>query len=262
MPDRLYRYQTVSAVTLANLKSRTLWFGAPVAFNDPFDCALQVSSPKLDKVEVLRLIELYRSQGVTFAAEFETEHLPDGQPTEALVATVVKAAREAFNEQIGFNLHNRGVACFSATNTELLMWAHYADGHRGFCLEFATLEDPFKSAREVYYRQEAPEISPVAMIEGKTGADELVNAMMVTKFESWRYEQEWRVLHKNANVAYTYDWRALTGVYLGAAMPKEHQDVVAQLMVGAPTQLYQMERSEEGFKVTPMAVTYTPFPYA
>jgi hypothetical protein len=29
-----------------------------------------------------------------------------------------------------------GVACFSALPDDLLMWAHYADKHRGVCLKF------------------------------------------------------------------------------------------------------------------------------
>ena len=30
----------------------------------------------------------------------------------------------------------RGVLSFSKTSTDALLWAHYADGHRGLCLGF------------------------------------------------------------------------------------------------------------------------------
>jgi hypothetical protein len=50
----------------------------------------------------------------------------------------------------------RGVACFSAAADNLLLWAHYADGHRGFCLEFDTSDPVFEKIQRVGYTQEWP----------------------------------------------------------------------------------------------------------
>lgn len=41
------------------------------------------------------------------------------------------------------NISKKGVCCFSEKWDDLLMWAYYADGHKGFCLEFDTNYEPF-----------------------------------------------------------------------------------------------------------------------
>ena len=35
----------------------------------------------------------------------------------------------------------KGIACFLSNCDNLLMWAHYADSHKGVCLKFNILED-------------------------------------------------------------------------------------------------------------------------
>ena len=41
-----------------------------------------------------------------------------------------------------------GIYCLSAVPDHILMWAHYADGHRGFCLQFLNnINDPFCAKR-------------------------------------------------------------------------------------------------------------------
>jgi hypothetical protein len=43
--------------------------------------------------------------------------------------------------------------------------------------------------------------------------------MILTKANCWSYEREWRILHIQAGLAYTYPWQTLTAVYFGVAMP-------------------------------------------
>ena len=40
VPPKLYKYEAFSAQSLLNLKSQVLYFGPPLNFNDPYDCAL------------------------------------------------------------------------------------------------------------------------------------------------------------------------------------------------------------------------------
>ncbi|MBN2128482.1 MAG: DUF2971 domain-containing protein [Sedimentisphaerales bacterium] len=40
------------------------------------------------------------------------------------------------DELFGQFLNNSSAACFSESNTNFLMWSHYASGHTGICLEF------------------------------------------------------------------------------------------------------------------------------
>jgi len=258
-PRRLYKYQAVTARTLENLKLRTLWFSAPSCFNDPFDCALQVAHADLSEADLDRALAYVRSHA-PLAPSLEAQLTTSGRPSSTFRELMVRAVKDAFEQRRQVNLHERGVACFSAKKDDILMWAHYADGHRGFCLEFDMSGEPFSRAREVVYRADVPSINPLDVLEPGPKPD-LVEAMMLTKSESWRYEAEWRVFHLEAGKAYTYAPALLTAVYLGTSMPEGQRDVVAHLLLGAPTHLYHMQPAADAFTVMAQPVTYTPFQY-
>jgi len=259
MPDRLYKYQPLTPQTLENLKSRTLWFSAAGKFNDPYDCALSVFRTELTEDELNRAFEYIAGQ-VGDRSRLEARFRPDGQFTDEFRNAVVNGSKSAIEARSRTQVHERGVSCLAESNTDLLMWAHYADGHRGFCLEFDAALEPFSKARKVVYRKEIPSLSPVDILDGR-GNDDLVEAMLLTKADCWSYEREWRILHMDAGTAYTYPWQALTGVCFGATMPRAQVEIVALILQGSPTQLYRMNRSDTGFAVFAEPVTYTPFSY-
>ena len=39
-PASLYKYEAFSTQSLLNLKGQVIYFGSPLKFNDPYDCAL------------------------------------------------------------------------------------------------------------------------------------------------------------------------------------------------------------------------------
>ncbi len=66
------------------------------------------------------------------------------------------------------------------------MWSHYADKHRGICLEFDKGNDLIGSAMEVTYRKTYPEwTDPLAM-------PHLLDVLS-TKSADWCYEREFRI---------------------------------------------------------------------
>jgi hypothetical protein len=92
---------------------------------------------------------------------------------------------------------NRGVGILSLTEVpdEPLMWAHYAESHRGILLGFneehaffnhrRSENDEFYFLRKVIYADLPPAPSALA-VDG--------NALFVTKGTKWSYEREWRML--------------------------------------------------------------------
>lgn len=91
--------------------------------------------------------------------------------------------------------HNFGILSLSETPTEVRMWGHYADGGRGFLIEFdpkhswlqAKREerDSFRHIRQVIYVSSRPDKSLLDV----TDLD-----CLYTKWDVWRDEQEWRIL--------------------------------------------------------------------
>jgi hypothetical protein len=259
-PVRLYKYQPVNARTLENLKMRKLWFSAPSAFNDPFDCSVDWVLKDADDDDVQRAWAYARSQA-DLTPGLEAKLATDGNPNDAFRRLLNRSAAQVLTQpQLVARIKQTGVACFSAKNDDLLMWAHYADGHRGFCMEFDASGEPFSKALPVVYRDAMPPpVNVLDVLDGKHTGSDIHEVMFRTKYECWQYEEEWRVLHAKAGTERTYSHDLLTGVYFGLAMPSGQKDMIGQLLHDSEVQLYEMNRGEGGFSVVATGVEYEPY---
>lgn len=92
-----------------------------------------------------------------------------------------------------------GVLCLSRNANQPLMWAHYADSHRGMMMEFDTAhptfnrkrstDDDFGYLRAVSYTQTRPEMT-MAVLDGESAFE----VFALTKADQWNYEEEVRLL--------------------------------------------------------------------
>jgi len=90
------------------------------------------------------------------------------------------AALYATRKQIATN---RGLLCFSATWRDPVLWAHYANKHKGLCLAF---EVPDAACRAVTYEKHR-----LSLPLRPTLPD--AEALIFTKYANWQYEQELRI---------------------------------------------------------------------
>lgn len=84
-------------------------------------------------------------EGVSEVALATKKVLPYKGPDEGFRTVARKGFRKSV-EAIAAKMQHQGIACFSAKVDDLLMWSHYADGHRGFCLEFEGSYPPLSKA--------------------------------------------------------------------------------------------------------------------
>ena len=91
--------------------------------------------------------------------------------------------RAALNAQRKHMAINHGILCFSATWKDPVLWAHYANKHKGLCLAFQV---PDAVCRAVTYEKRR-----LKLPARPTLAD--AEALIFTKYENWRYEQELRI---------------------------------------------------------------------
>lgn len=113
------------------------------------------------------------------------------------------------------------------------MWSHYADGHKGFCVEY----DFFDSSEEVLatlpfpviYSDKRPLIPWEAAFEktpeNMEAAWRQIMLGLLTKDSQWSYENEWRVFTNAANPA-DIKMPRISCVYLGASITDEHRDEI------------------------------------
>ena len=172
---KLYKYVSMEAA-LAILKSWTLGFRQPIHFNDPFD--LPVAIP-----------------------------VPAGNPIEAMFADVAAKGKSFIWET------NYAVLSLTRSAENALMWAHYADSHRGVVLEidavaagFTDLKTNFVPAHfgSVTYSKQSntgPYLSKfsVGVAVGQTHHFVLEHyekwqRLFLAKPLDWAYEEEVRVV--------------------------------------------------------------------
>ena len=159
-PSKLYRYVPFVTDEARDHARQTivdslLFFTSPTAFNDPFESRFRIKADGS--------IEQWRS--------FATAHLQEaGNPLEALKLTdhfirgkipEWQALAESFPDDFRHSPRTScAVCCFSELFGDLLMWSHYAGGHKGLCLEFSAA-----SADSMFARAEAVTYTPPAMHE-------------------------------------------------------------------------------------------------
>lgn len=152
-----------------------------------------------------------------------------------------------------------GVCCFSEVYDSLLMWAYYADGHKGFCLEFDTSDSAFAKIHKVEYIESIPKINPNRIFNSDSGYNIELNLM--TKSSAWNHEREWRAIHKEKNKEYIYGLNALLGVYFGANIDLADLEIICLIVKGQNpnAKFYRMQKDEEGFKFVRKEITYASF---
>src|ERR1700690_3587064 len=120
------------------------------------------------------------------------------------------------------------------------MWSHYADGHRGLCLEFDTIYLPFndpQKLKKVIYSNDRPVLNPVEFLI----KDRIEITPLITKSKKWKYEKEWRLITRNGNTAIEYNSRALTGIYFGCSMLDDQKRKIATMPANSAAHLYQIK---------------------
>lgn len=96
--------------------------------------------------------------------------------------------RRAFSETKEILGQDSGLLCFSKRWRNPVLWSHYADRHRGFCLGF---DVPDEHLIEVIYttKRTAPDL---LFSDDESVRVDLMKRLIATKFSHWRYESEVR----------------------------------------------------------------------
>jgi hypothetical protein len=205
LPEQIFKY--VSSDRIDILEKLRIRFTQPSYFNDPFEMRVSVeghSPESLDKAEE----EVYKNQFLKYA-------LRGGEHSYEKFRKIQKSYNRTVMGKLKFDPHYQkqaatayafkkwdsqvGILSLSAIEKNLLMWAHYADSHRGMLIEFnpkhtffngpnpSDAEFNFGMLTKVVYSKDRPKNH----VE-KTSVLEII-PMLKTKSDEWIKEKEWRV---------------------------------------------------------------------
>jgi hypothetical protein len=210
-PERLYKYQPLTAYSLAGLVNGSVWLSKASALNDPLDCAITIDRGKLE--ESVRQATL--DAGAIAPAVGQLD-----------IRSSDRKAFEQFRSQVLDLLQNMGVCSLSAVSDSLLMWSHYAQHHRGFCVEYDSSEGTRlrELAREVLYSDDTPSFSAkdITTCDGESA----LHKLWLTKASCWSYEREWRVIMAEGNKSFQAPSTILSLAF-GARMPESDRRMIA-----------------------------------
>jgi hypothetical protein len=180
---------------------------------------------------------------------------------ELLYKHVSLLMRTALSEIRDRDFSKVGICCFTEKFDDLLMWAHYADGHKGFCLEYDTRQEPFTKLHKVNYVPSVPKLNSNKFLDGSEEPSGIIEAYLTTKYIDWSHEQEWRVLHKEKNKVFYLSSTTLNGIYFGSKMDLVNFEIIALILKGQNpnVKLYQMDKDPTDFKIKATEVNYKTF---
>lgn len=223
IPDRLYKYQPYSSYAFESLVQQKLWISNPDDFNDPFDSKVRI--PEITSVDKIydTIIAAYKRNGI------KNWKLPALQEpkTEEESRELAEYAKDVIERVI------RGVGVYSLTSSkdDVLMWAHYADSHRGFVIGFDMSKLKTYTNMEVVevqYDDQYPEMCETELVDYDKTSDYL-RKLASRKGKQWKYENEWRLIFPFNNLLLPFPMQPIEIIF-GYKMQESHRNTLFQLI--------------------------------
>lgn len=128
------------------------------------------------------------------------------------------------------------VGCLCTDYKNRLMWSHYADSHRGFCIEYdynSLTEDEMASLPlPIVYTKERPLLPWKAALdntpENISEATAQITLGLLTKDNEWKYENEWRILVSSKGST-EFKMPKISCIYLGVAISDENKAKILEI---------------------------------
>lgn len=298
LPKKIFKYRAVTERSLENLKTDTVWLCSPSKYNEPYDSA---STINFDRFLVTRLMDsedlsAEEIEGIKESLDPIAMHLKLKLQKEILrpnemsenryeevleeVATMLKkAANRTFEKLVSpllfLGQFMKKICSFSSTKSSIIMWAHYAQNHEGFCIEYnlASLDkndDRRASLFPVIYSDKLFDVArffDLAMEFGSTLDSEVVDPVkskaifekfkmgnffsFLYKSREWFYEQEWRLVFTDDSLRpdRSYLMPTPSAIYLGARISEKNKKQICDIADSRNIDVYQMKLSGLEFKL-------------
>ncbi len=310
IPSRLYKYRGANEYAVDNLKEDKFVCSKPIDFNDPFDSLLYFDIKSieqhiedgsrnhngiLDQWKLLknRILEANmplesldpQTRKIVLSSEDEIKNYFHSAEFEQNLQELKKDCREALSSMITSLQQRSYIGCFTEINDCPLMWGHYADSHKGFCLEYDLSGNPFyhenfnskvdchKHLYPVLYSRErycANEFG-MKLVNNIMGGNPPLNDVLfwfkayTNKSINWEYEKEWRMIVIPQDVENTTKEKRYflplkpTAIYYGLRFEEQSEEAksnIRELAKSKGLHQYKMELKEDdrSYLITPTLI--------
>lgn len=249
---RLYKFRAIDLTIpehVAAIFEGQLYCPSPAELNDPWECRPRVVLEPLSQDERRAFVDSLRQVlelewpddlGTRLAEEVPEDLMR--KPELFLDERYYDSARlQEYCDRVMARLSRNSAAwriCrFSATHEHPLLWAHYADSHRGICIEFDASD-----VRDIGCALPVKYVDALPMFHLLRGDALQSLSLLTTKSEPWKYEQEYRLVGREPyrswegaeihQKIFRFAKDRITGVILGCRIDSQRRQLVGQWLRG------------------------------
>jgi hypothetical protein len=172
-----------------------------------------------------------------------------------------QARQTAWDKYAQMMAERYGIFSVAEKHDNILCWSHYADSHRGFCVELdahklllqlqylGLTDDETIDVCRVTYENKLPLVLPS---QDEDEDSDRHWSLMTVKSCYWKYEREWRLIYiGKTNLPRYIDKSTIKRIFLGCQMSQEHRDQIQQLVSDElpGTEVWEAVRSYTEFKL-------------
>ena len=228
--DSLFRFYKIDLGRVDRLRQLftdlKLYHSLPSDFNDPFECKPHFSLPKeAKKIRKIRqhILKNLRERG---------HNKKEAEKLASKIMENPERLEEIILASIQETLAQVRICSFTKRKENLLFWSHYADSHKGFCVEFDATKMPIAYAYKVQYKNRYPEvIYPIP-----NDATAFIPALI--KSTIWGYEEEFRIIFvpegepqpNNDGESLILRGDEIKNVYLGSNIDENKKERIFELV--------------------------------
>lgn len=231
----LFRFTSLAA---AGEKKGKKWAGENCyAFNDIKNGRLSFAAPKLFNDPMDPLIKAWTERRLVYPDDMGDKilyQLINKTMDKIRISCLIDPLRGKWNKRQSPKI----------TDCNPLMWAHYADSHKGICIQYKIkpvnlIDEKNKLIRlfEVNYDKPFPLDGNIPFLDA-----------LCVKGDFWRYEKEVRLImysRNQLNDYYSQDGYEIDAVYMGCRIEHEKRHYLKGMLKGTAIKLYQMSFSKE-----------------
>lgn len=278
IPDHLYKFRKIDKYSLQNLINDTIWLETPSNYNDPYDCMINVNNTadfrdrylrrishegkiKISSEEMAKLQELNFMEIVSYLLQKDPNTQAQQANSVALYANnFVKEESHKIIDLLNNKTQNSILICsFSSKNTSILMWSHYAENHRGFCLEYnfkeLGVEDILNCALQpVIYQDKLLDIDRYILksIDDIKTFNNLISVLFaMIKAEGWKYEDEWRMVLPLGSSYKPFNRTVPkpAAIYLGSKISSDDEEMLLKIAKWKNIPSFRMKLDNTSFRM-------------
>lgn len=167
----------------------------------------------------------------------------------------VTSYKVALNKLMSVHTRNSGIYSLSKTYNNELMWAHYSNSHKGYCIEydFNDLKDfglNFSEYNPISHMNRwgrvnySDKLFQLKVMNPKY--DDIIK-FLLSKSKKWEYEEEYRVI-TSISGKYTYNPKCLKSITFGMNINELERNFIIKNLEDKEINFYQLYRVKDQFQ--------------